>query len=79
MSIHLWVFLIVVFPLISTSGIHLISNFLGTALIIGWWLKEDDANFKVKETNCINFQNFDIFFFKMKMRPNTSLITNQKI
>ena len=46
-------------------------------------LKKRWRLFKVKETNCINFQNFDIVFFQRKVRYNTSIpqyfTTNQKI
>ena len=59
MFMHSWVVLITVFPLISAYSAYLISKFLGTALIIGWCLKDDGAYFKIKERNCINFQSFD--------------------
>lgn len=77
MFIHSQLFLIAVFPLISASVTDFISKFLGITFIIGQCLKDDDPHFKVREANCVKFQNLDIVFFKMKMTSNTSQQTKR--
>ena len=49
---------ITVFPLISTPGLYLISNFVSEVFIRGRRLKKRDAYFKVSKIYNIKFQNF---------------------
>ena len=49
---------ITVFPLTSTPGLYLISNFVSEVFIRGRRLKKRDAYFKVSKIYNIKFQNF---------------------
>ena len=54
---------IIVFSLMNTLSLYLISNLLGGVLIRRQRLKEDDAYFKVREIHHIKFQNFPFVLF----------------
>ena len=54
---------IIVFSLMNTLSLYVISNLLGEVLIRGQRLKEDGAYFKVREIHHIKFQNFAFVLF----------------
>ena len=54
---------IIVFPLVSTLSLYLISNLFGEVLIREQRLKEGDPYFKVRVIHHIKFQNFVFVLF----------------
>ena len=54
---------IIVFPLISTLSLYVISNLLGEVLNRGQRLEEGVAYFKVREIRHVKFQNFVFALF----------------
>ena len=54
---------IIVFPLISTLSLYVISNLLGEVLIREQCLEEGGAYFKVREICHVKFQNFVFVLF----------------
>ena len=54
---------IIVFPLVSTLSLYLISNLFGEVLIREQRLKEGDPYFKVRVIHQIKFQNFVFVLF----------------
>ena len=67
---------IVVFPLISTLGLYLISNLVGAVLIRSQLLKEGDACLKVRELHHIKFQNF-VFVLSNNKNETENLNVNK--